>query len=256
MEHLEVDAAELWLLKPFPTSLFDWTDIWCEIAIRAEVQRRDQILNGTAGPTALSLAMHMRPRMETYQDEDPIKAADEFFRSWDVADSLAQFEKRGTVNRAFQLQTRMEQVPNPDSRIMLDEERDELGVPRANLHWKLTDLDKRSIRRINELIGEAAGKSGFARLQLAESFRDKNDMSWPDTINGGWHHMGTTRMDPDPKKGVVDIHCRVHGIGNLYVAGASCYPTGGAVNPTLTLVALSLRLSQHVKNNIKSGSII
>jgi choline dehydrogenase-like flavoprotein len=69
----------------------------------------------------------------------------------------------------------------------------------------------------------------------------------PDNTSGGWHHMGTTRMSQDSRKGVVDANCKVHGIENLFVAGSSCFPNGGAVNPTLTLVALSIRLSDHIK---------
>ena len=66
---------------------------------------------------------------------------------------------------------------------------------------------------------------------------------------GGWHHMGTTRMGDDPKQSVVNADCKVHGIDNLYIAGSSCYVTAGAPNPTLTLVALSLRLSDHLKGS-------
>lgn len=84
-----------------------------------------------------------------------------------------------------------------------------------------------------------------------EYLQDENDMSWPVGTNAGWHHMGTTRMSDDPKKGVVDANCRIHGITNLYVAGAACYATSGAPNPTLTLVALSLRLSEHLKNQLE-----
>ena len=62
--------------------------------------------------------------------------------------------------------------------------------------------------------------------------------------------MGTTRMSDDPKQGVVDANCKVYGLHNLFVAGASCYPTAAAPNPTLTLVALTLRLSDHVKKLI------
>jgi choline dehydrogenase-like flavoprotein len=61
---------------------------------------------------------------------------------------------------------------------------------------------------------------------------------------------GTTRMHDDPRQGVVDANCRVHGLRNLYVAGASAFPTGGAANPTLTLVALSLRVSDHLKTRL------
>jgi len=80
--------------------------------------------------------------------------------------------------------------------------------------------------------------------------RDENDDTFPDSTNGGWHHMGTTRMADDPKKGVVDPNCQVHGISNLFIAGAACYVTSGAPNPTLTLIALSLRLSNYLKNKM------
>ncbi len=250
MEHLEINTAELWLLKPFPTDLFNWGKIWCELAITAEVQAENKILNGTAGPNPLSWTKNTKPRMEIYQNEDPRKSWDNMMRNWDLADSLGKLENTGSIARAYGFQTRLEQAPNPDSRVLLSTEVDELGVPRANLHWKLTDLDKRSIRRINEIIGEEVGKAGFGRVRLSEQFRDKDDMSWPAGTNGGWHHMGTTRMSDDPKQGVVDANCQVHGIQNLYVAGAACYATSGAPNPTLTLVALSLRLSDHVKQRI------
>jgi choline dehydrogenase-like flavoprotein len=252
MEHLEIDTAELWLLKPFPTDLFNWGKIWCELAITEAVQTENQILNGTAGPNPLAWTKNAKPRMETYQDEDPRKSWDNMARNWDAADSLAKLESTGSIARAYGFQTRLEQAPNPDSRVMLSSEKDELGVRRANLQWKLTDLDKRSIRRINEIIGEEVGKAGFGRVRLSEEFRDKNDMSWPAGTNGGWHHMGTTRMSSDPKQGVVDANCQVHGIDNLYVAGSGCYATSGAPNPTLTLVALSLRLSDYVKSRVTS----
>jgi choline dehydrogenase-like flavoprotein len=73
---------------------------------------------------------------------------------------------------------------------------------------------------------------------------------WPSTLSGGWHHMGTTRMHDDPKQGVVNASCRVHGMANLSIAGSSVFPTAGAVNPTLTLVALTLRLSDHLKGRL------
>lgn len=253
MEHLEIHAAELWLLRPFPTDLFNWDKIWCEIAIREDVQARNKILNGTAGPDQLAYKKDSVPRMESYQEEDPRKSWDNMLKTWSVADSIAEKRKTGAISRAYFLQTRLEQAPNPDSRVFLGQEKDELGVPRANLNWALTDLDKRSVRRINEIIGEEVGKAGFGRIRLIEEFRDPNDMSWPKGTNGGWHHMGTTRMSDDPKTGVVDSNCKVHGISNLYVAGAACYPTAGAPNPTLTLVALSLRLSDYVKGRMKAA---
>jgi choline dehydrogenase-like flavoprotein len=61
------------------------------------------------------------------------------------------------------------------------------------------------------------------------------------------HHMGTTRMHEDPKQGVVDSTCRVHGVSNLYIASSSVFPTGGYANPTLTIIALALRVADQVK---------
>ena len=94
------------------------------------------------------------------------------------------------------------------------------------------------------------GKANLGRVKLKEYLRDENDYTWPKGTNAGWHHMGTTRMNKDPKKGVVDENCQVHGLHNLFVAGSGCYPTSGASNPTLTLVALSLRLSEYLKEKV------
>ncbi|HSR39763.1 MAG TPA: GMC family oxidoreductase [Phnomibacter sp.] len=250
MEHLEIDTAEMWLLKPFPTDLFNWSPIWCEFAITEKVQFEKKITNGTCGPMPLAWAKHSKPRMETWQNEDPRKSADNMFKNWDEAGKLAEKENKGAITRAFSFQTRIEQAPNPDSRITIGPEKDELGVPRANLNWALTDLDKRSIRTINKIIGEQIGRSGVGRVRLKDFIQDENDMSWPEGTNGGWHHMGTTRMSDSPKTGVVDANCQVFGLSNLYVAGAACYTTSGAPNPTFTLVALSLRLSDFVKSKM------
>ena len=68
----------------------------------------------------------------------------------------------------------------------------------------------------------------------------------------GCHHMGTTRMHPDPKQGVVNPDCRVHGLGNLFIAGSSVFPTSGFANPTFTILALSLKLAEHLKGVLKT----
>ena len=110
----------------------------------------------------------------------------------------------------------------------------------------LGSLEKRSIRTFYELLGREVGRTGTGRVQIQDWLLDGDD-SWPAFVSGGWHHMGTTRMHPDPKQGVVDVNCRVHGLGNLYIAGAAVFPTAGSANPTLTLISMSLRLSDHLK---------
>jgi choline dehydrogenase-like flavoprotein len=136
-----------------------------------------------------------------------------------------------------------EQAPNPESRVMLSTERDALGLDRAKLDWRLTETDKLSLNRVIDAIGREVGMLGVGRLRPSLS----NDGVWPERVEGGNHHMGTTRMSDQPTSGVVDRNCRVHGIANLYIAGSSVFPTCGASNPTLTIVALALRLADRIK---------
>jgi choline dehydrogenase-like flavoprotein len=144
----------------------------------------------------------------------------------------------------IEVQTRIDPVPNPNSRVTLLDERDALGQRRASLHWELSELDKHSVLRTLEILGSELGQSELGRLRLDI---DEDLTSWPESVRGGYHHMGTTRMHADPKQGVVDAQCRVHGLSNLYIAGSSVFPTAGLGTPTMTLLALALRLTDHLK---------
>ncbi|MCP5304315.1 MAG: GMC family oxidoreductase [Chromatiaceae bacterium] len=143
-----------------------------------------------------------------------------------------------------------EQVPNPDSRVSLSSERDVLGLPRIRLDWRLTEQDRRSVFEHMRSFAMEFGALGFGRLRLDI----EDEANWPALVAGGSHHMGTTRMHDDPRKGVVDRNCRVHGVANLHVAGSSVFPTSGAANPTLTLVALALRLADHLRERMGADS--
>ena len=136
-----------------------------------------------------------------------------------------------------------EQVPNPKSRVSLDDKCDSLGLRRAKLNWQLSDIDIISTVRVQKIIDEELRRAGLGRLYV-----QMNGASPPPGLHGGYHHMGTTRMHVDPKRGVVDENCRVHGLSNLFVLGPSVFPTGGYANPVLTLVALSVRLADHIKD--------
>lgn len=152
-----------------------------------------------------------------------------------------EFE-RGRHVAVFHLNHMAEQTPNPDSRVMLTDERDALGQRRLKLDWRLNATDIRTLTRAQEIVDRQLRQAGLGYL-IIESQADKI----PDDIHGGWHHMGTTRMHEDPKQGVVDANCCVHGTSNLFVAGASTFPTVGYANPVLTTVAVVLRLSDHLK---------
>jgi choline dehydrogenase-like flavoprotein len=139
-----------------------------------------------------------------------------------------------------------EQAPNPDSRVSLSTQRDMFDLPRIKLDWRLTEQDRVSFYAHLHSLALEFGALGFGRMRVTVT--DQSD--WPQPVGGGNHHMGTTRMSDDPKQGVVNRHCRIHGMDNLYVAGSSVFPTSGVANPTLTLVALTLRLADHLKEQI------
>ena len=147
--------------------------------------------------------------------------------------------------RMFRLAHMSEQTPNPNSRVILSEERDSLGLNRVRLNWQVSPMDILSAIRTQKIINEELLHAGLGRVYI-----QMKDETPPSDLHGGYHHMGTTRMHKDPKKGVVDENCMVHGISNLFIAGPSVFPTGGYANPVLTTVALAVRLADHLKNVI------
>jgi choline dehydrogenase-like flavoprotein len=147
----------------------------------------------------------------------------------------------------IELKVESEQAPNPESRVTLLPEKDALGLNRTRLNWLLTDIERRTAVVLAKTVAAEFGRLGLARVKLNPEMLQTSG-SPPGGF--GFHQMGTTRMANDPTKGVVDRNCLVHGLGNLYIAGSSIFPTGGSVNPTLTIVALALRLSDHLKSRV------
>jgi choline dehydrogenase-like flavoprotein len=151
--------------------------------------------------------------------------------------------------RLFSVHVQAEQTPNPDSRVLLGSERDKLGKPRVQLDWRLSPLDAHTLRRFSEILALEFGRAGLGRVMITTHDDDAKMLA---SVGGDWHHMGTTRMHRDPQQGVVDPDCRVHGVGNLFVAGSSVFPTGGHSVPTLTIVAMAVRLADHLKRSLSS----
>lgn len=145
---------------------------------------------------------------------------------------------------------RTEQSPNPDSRIVLYEAKDRFGQNRTALDWQITELDRRTFIVALEGLAEELGRLGIGRLQIDEMLLDDSLETLGAKMTGGNHHMGGTRMSDDPKTGVVDENCRVHGLDNLYIAGSSVFPTSGYATPTLTIVQLALRLADHLRSRM------
>ncbi len=146
----------------------------------------------------------------------------------------------------FLLAHMTEQVPNPESRVTLGEERDPFGQRRMQLDWRLSSIDVESTCRAQKIIDREIRRTGLGKILFQ---MDENTP--PPRITGGWHHMGTTRMHDDPEKGVVDANSKVHGLSNLYIAGPSVFPTGGYANPCLTIIALAVRLADYLKEQLK-----
>jgi choline dehydrogenase-like flavoprotein len=157
------------------------------------------------------------------------------------------FQPRALITDV-KFQTIVEAEPNRDSRVTLSTQRDRLGMQRVKVDWQLTELVKRTFDRTNALLAQEMQLGGVASVSLDAPLEGR---PWPEQIEGTWHHMGTTRMHDSPRQGVVDRDCKVHGIANLYVAGSSVFPTVGANFPTITIVALTLRLAEHVAHALK-----
>ncbi len=158
------------------------------------------------------------------------------------------------VNRmGLYVMARAEQAPNPDSRVRLAAEKDALGCPRADLDWRLCALDKETMLQFGKTLQTEFDRLGLGKVTTYEWLEDGKP-EWPVDASvgnhpiGGYHHMGTTRMSTSARNGVVDANCTVHGYHNLHIAGSSVFTTGGWANPTLTLLALTHRLGDHINS--------
>jgi choline dehydrogenase-like flavoprotein len=135
--------------------------------------------------------------------------------------------------------------PDPDSRVTLLDTVDALGMRCVKLDWRLPGDFSQTLRRAHELLAEELSRQGLGRLRIDASVNGSEAVK---NLSNGHHHMGTTRMHADPRQGVVDANGRVHGIANLFIAGSSVFPNYGFDDPTMTIVALALRLSDHLKS--------
>jgi choline dehydrogenase-like flavoprotein len=175
--------------------------------------------------------------------------------SADIAKALLRkLQNRPTVrSNRVELMGYFEQAPNPNSRITLADERDLLGLPKVCVDWRLTALDRHTYRTAAALFGTELARACDGTYQPAAWLNeDDNAVAQVHTTA---HHLGTTRMSDDPRQGVVDHRCRVHGIDNLHIAGSSVFPTGGWAFPTFTVVALALRLADRLRVLIRSAAL-
>lgn len=157
-------------------------------------------------------------------------------------------------NESVIIYSLVEQMPDRESRVTLSDQRDSLGMPLSKLNWKVSDLERQTVQRLAHLICQEFQRLGLPQPTLAEWINHPEN--WQSAFMDRAHPIGTTRMSKNPKEGVVDFNGQVHGVEGLFIAGSSVFPTAGHANPTLMIVALSIRLADWLKaNSLKSDAI-
>jgi choline dehydrogenase-like flavoprotein len=146
-----------------------------------------------------------------------------------------------------------EQAPNPESRVLLSPNRDILGIRRVILDWRLTDMEVASWRRLAELAATELERLEFGHVDFSDFELPDNPVQLSGHAVDANHHMGTARMASDQSEGVVDNECRVFGIANLYLASSAVFPTSGFSNPTLTIMALAIKVADHLRELLENG---
>jgi choline dehydrogenase-like flavoprotein len=235
--------------------------IGAEIRIPFEVQEQKEILDSVTFLNAVVGGEESRGADATKNAYTRLRRGDYSSETWKdlfvaATDPINAVRFCGNAllpsPRSFRygiLTTVVEPTPNPDSRIVLGTEKDQLGVNRVCLTWRPGSMESRTVAEVRRVFETELPRCGIGTF---EPWTDADDAKPPHSHRWCWHHMGTTRMHDDPKQGVVDRNCRVHGVGNLYVAGSSVFPTGGYNTPTLTIIALALRLADHMKTQLEN----
>jgi glucose dehydrogenase len=159
--------------------------------------------------------------------------------SWNIGKSLNKI-----LARQLDITVGTEMKPSRENRVTLDKDaKDYFGSPMGNLHLKQSADDVRTVDLGKQIARKIFSDLGVERVE--ESARN----FW------AHHHMGTCRMGDNPRTSVVDRNLQVHGTNNLFVAGSAPFVTSGVAHPTLTLTALSLRLSDYLRTQFQNGAL-
>ena len=260
-----VVGASAWkMLRTFQKHRFGSQEAAALLAATPELQRSRRMLNSALTVAARPPASGSRPLLTAAylaakQGLEPTEGGRRIWKAYKsvgrrlryAVGPLYAWARQQCGRDELALVLRAEQAPNPDSRITLASEVDATGMPRIHLDWRLSPQDRESAAELVCAFARTMDRLGAGKVDPAEWLSDET-VNWVSdplvSVHplGGYHHMGTTRMADDPKRGVTDGWGRVHGIGNLYVAGSSLFPTGGWANPTLTILALALRQADHL----------
>ncbi len=202
----------------------DGSHVLGRIALAEELRRHERLPNVSV-TLVPRLTRRRRPRLPAVARRYP-RPGTHWSRGRGADGSSAP------LHDAFTLLLNLEQPPHGENRVVLGTRRDALGLPAAELHWRWRPEDHDGLARTRAVVARAFEATGLGRVEIGSLRPDPN----------AHHHSGTTRMSLDAGSGVVNPDGRVHGTENLYACGASVFPTAGFANPTLTVVALALRL--------------
>ncbi|WP_428484946.1 FAD-dependent oxidoreductase [Rhodopila sp.] len=182
---------------------------------------------------------------------DPFSTAG-FLAHWLRYRTLAERKFPSVIIRPrtnlFSLDFNAEQVPNANSRVDLATATDRFGNRQVRIDWRYSGQDVATVSQAFNLLRDDVAEQGIGTLELAAGEPDIATVVRRDGAYGG-HHIGTTRMGSSMASGVVDSNCKVFGVNNLYVAGSAVFATSSQANPTLTIVAMALRLADHLRRD-------
>ena len=237
--------------------LFPWSDSQGVESLVALV-KRSRFVAGRVRGKAQKEVVALRDYSETGDDSqlqnERRGPAGSLRLAWNVAADLPRVARYAwhraiarskPAVRAVRLRNFMEMQPHAENRVLLSANRDRFGLPLPLVRHRCTELDRRSLVALHEHLERELPRAGFGRLESTLAAAEP----WPIDQDAS-HHMGTTRMGLDPASSVVDPDARVHELSNLYLAGASVFPTSGSANPTFTIVALSIRLAARLRERL------
>jgi len=269
MDHPVVEGAILRPARPHPDltfyrgRTFGVYGVHAHLQVAEEVLRRQRLKNVRAPLSPVS-AYRLSEGIEAYHElSDALGEGELPPDLWEhIGSIMSDFDmvleaiSRRLFNRrlfdhaaeaeGFLLDAMVEPTPDPNNRVTLSEERDAFGLRRPILRWRIGERDRENLWRCYQIIGMELARIGAGRVRL---LRNREEALWEDPrlLSYANHHIGTTRMSADSRRGVVDANGKVHGSPNLFVAGSSVFPTASHVPPTLTIVALAIRLGDHLR---------
>jgi choline dehydrogenase-like flavoprotein len=263
--HPHMLTGQLLLEKPTLHSRFPYrwhsnngTRILNQFVLSEQAQKREKLPNHAATIEEIRLPMtkgysagkRLFNRLRGRQNFDHVMD-DLYDLLTDLDGAYTQWNSRHAEHQIslLNVETYLDQPPHPDSRITLSEDKDALGMPRAKINWAYFPHEPASVQRFNEILASSFGAAGVGRMKIADKMTAP--VNFEELVreqSTGEHQIGATRISEDQESGVVDLNCKVHGFDNLFCAGSSVFSTAGWMNPTTTIVALSVRLAEHLQS--------